>query len=76
MNVAKYSSGVHTGLILHFVLKVVNANVSLKRLEGLLLAEERTLQPNPPIEPGLPAISIRNGYFSWDAKVHNLFVMT
>lgn len=22
--------------------------------------------PNPPLEPGLPAISIKNGYFSWD----------
>ncbi|KAI3827002.1 hypothetical protein L1987_01063 [Smallanthus sonchifolius] len=41
--------------------KVVNANVSLKRLEDLLLAEEKLLLPNPPLEPGLPAISIRNG---------------
>lgn len=49
--------------------QVVNANVSLKRLEDLLLAEERILLPNPPIEPGLPAISIKNGYFSWEAKV-------
>ncbi|KAI3741552.1 hypothetical protein L1987_59226 [Smallanthus sonchifolius] len=48
---------------------VVNANVSLKRLEDLLLAEERLLLPNPPLEPGLPAISIRNGFFSWDSKV-------
>ncbi|KAL5097024.1 hypothetical protein RYX36_001351 [Vicia faba] len=56
-------------LILHFIIKVVNANVSLKRLEELLLAEERILLPNPPLEPGLPAISIKNGNFSWDAKV-------
>ncbi|CAL5409237.1 unnamed protein product [Camellia sinensis] len=48
--------------------RVVNANVSLKRLEELLLAEERILLPNPPIEPGLPAISIKDGYFSWDSK--------
>lgn len=54
------------------VLKVVNANVSLKRLEDLLLAEERILLSNPPLEPGLPAISIKNGYFSWDTKVHIL----
>ncbi|KAI3455947.1 hypothetical protein Pfo_012610 [Paulownia fortunei] len=47
---------------------VVNANVSLKRLEELLLTEERILLPNPPSEPGLPAISIKNGYFSWEAK--------
>ncbi|GKA84558.1 ABC transporter C family member 2 isoform X1, partial [Tanacetum coccineum] len=48
--------------------QVVNANVSLKRLEDLLLADERLLLPNPPLEPGLPAISIRNGNFSWDSK--------
>ncbi|KAI3901292.1 hypothetical protein MKW92_002005, partial [Papaver armeniacum] len=47
---------------------VVNANVSLKRLEELFLAEERLLLPNPPLEPGLPAISIKNGNFSWDSK--------
>ncbi|KAF3782029.1 ABC transporter C family member 12, partial [Nymphaea thermarum] len=48
---------------------VVNCNVSLKRLEELFLAEERILLPNPPLEPGLPAISIKNGYFSWDTKM-------
>ncbi|XP_035842275.1 ABC transporter C family member 1-like [Helianthus annuus] len=37
-------------------------------MEDLLLAEERLLLPNPPLEPGLPAISIRNGSFSWDSK--------
>ncbi|XP_027368270.1 ABC transporter C family member 2-like [Abrus precatorius] len=50
------------------ITQVVNANVSLTRLEDLLLAEERILLPNPPLEPSLPAISIRNGYFSWDTK--------
>ncbi|XP_054779362.1 ABC transporter C family member 2-like isoform X2 [Prosopis cineraria] len=50
------------------ITQVVNANVSLKRLEELLLAEERILMPNPPLEPGLPAISVKNGNFSWDAK--------
>ncbi|CAL0302522.1 unnamed protein product [Lupinus luteus] len=48
--------------------QVANANVSLQRLEELFLAEERNLKQNPPIEPGLPAISIKNGFFSWDAK--------
>ncbi|CAA7404918.1 unnamed protein product [Spirodela intermedia] len=48
--------------------QVVNANVSLKRLEDLLLAEERALLPNPPLDPRLPAISIKDGYFSWDSK--------
>ncbi|RXH98903.1 hypothetical protein DVH24_011228 [Malus domestica] len=52
----------------NIITRVVNANVSLKRLEELLLAEERVLLPNPPLDPGLPAISIRNGYFSWDSK--------
>lgn len=51
------------------VLQVVNANVSLKRLEDLLLAEERILLPNPPLDPALPAVSIKNGNFSWDSKV-------
>ncbi|XP_047256542.1 ABC transporter C family member 2 isoform X1 [Capsicum annuum] len=51
------------------ITQVVNANVSLKRLEELLLAEERILLPNPPLEPGLPAISIKNGCFSWESKV-------
>ncbi|KAG8652165.1 ABC transporter C family member 2 isoform X1 [Manihot esculenta] len=52
----------------NIITQVVNANVSLKRLEELLLAEERILLPNPPLEPGQPAISIKNGYFSWDSK--------
>jgi ATP-binding cassette subfamily C (CFTR/MRP) protein 1 len=42
--------------------------VSLKRLEDLLLAEERLLLPNPPLDPELPAISIKNGYFSWESQ--------
>ncbi|KAA8519399.1 hypothetical protein F0562_013655 [Nyssa sinensis] len=52
----------------NIITQVVNANVSLKRLEELLLAEERILLPNPPLEQGLPAISIKDGYFSWDSK--------
>ncbi|KAK7331399.1 hypothetical protein VNO77_25623 [Canavalia gladiata] len=52
----------------NIITQVVNANVSLKRLEDLLSAEERILLPNPPIEPSLPAISIKNGSFSWEAK--------
>ncbi|KAK7245644.1 hypothetical protein RIF29_40492 [Crotalaria pallida] len=55
----------------NIITQVVNANVSLKRLEELLLAEERILLPNPPLEPELPAISIKNGYFSWDAKAES-----
>ncbi|KAK6917100.1 ABC transporter-like, ATP-binding domain [Dillenia turbinata] len=50
------------------ITQVVNANVSLKRLEELFMTEERILLPNPPLQPGLPAISIKNGYFSWDSN--------
>ncbi|CAN1821617.1 ABC transporter C family member 2 [Linum perenne] len=52
----------------NMITQVVNANVSLKRLEELLLAEDRILTPNPPIDPGMPAISIKNGNFAWDSK--------
>ncbi|KAL8138386.1 LOW QUALITY PROTEIN: hypothetical protein V2J09_004387 [Rumex salicifolius] len=52
----------------NIISQVVNANVSLNRLEELLLAEDRVLLRNPPIEPGLPAISIKNGNFSWESK--------
>lgn len=52
----------------NIITQVVNANVSLKRMEELLLAEEKILRPNPPLNPKLPAISIENGYFSWDSK--------
>ncbi|CAI0410668.1 unnamed protein product [Linum tenue] len=48
--------------------QAVTANVSIQRLEELFMAEERTLALNPPLEPGLPAISIRDGYFSWESK--------
>ncbi|XP_022146679.1 ABC transporter C family member 2-like [Momordica charantia] len=52
----------------NIITQVVNANVSLKRMEELLLAEEKILLPNPPLDPKLPAISIKNGYFSWDSQ--------
>jgi len=51
------------------VSQFVTANLSLQRLEELLLTEERVVVPNPPIEPGQPAISIKDGHFSWDSKV-------
>ncbi|CAK9309360.1 unnamed protein product [Citrullus colocynthis] len=52
----------------NIITQVVNAKVSLNRLEELLLAEEKVLFPNPPLNLKLPAISIKNGYFSWDLK--------
>ncbi|XP_071921352.1 ABC transporter C family member 12 [Coffea arabica] len=55
----------------NLITQVVNANVSLQRLEELFIAEERILSPNPPREPGLPAISIKDGYFSWDPKAES-----
>ncbi|WOG86163.1 hypothetical protein DCAR_0205364 [Daucus carota subsp. sativus] len=56
----------------NIITQAVNANVSLKRLEELLLAEERILLPNPPLEPGLPAVSIKNGSFSWESKAEQV----
>ncbi|XP_074357692.1 ABC transporter C family member 2-like [Apium graveolens] len=47
-------------------------NIITQRLEELLLAEERILLPNPPPEPGLPAVSIKNGSFSWESKSEEL----
>ncbi|KAJ6979519.1 hypothetical protein NC653_027615 [Populus alba x Populus x berolinensis] len=52
----------------NMITQVVNANVSLKRLEELFLAEERIRLPNPLLDPWLPAVSIKNGCFSWDSK--------
>ncbi|KAJ0980468.1 hypothetical protein J5N97_008723 [Dioscorea zingiberensis] len=52
----------------NLITQVVNASVSLTRLEELFLTEERMLVPNPPIDQSFPAISIRNGYFSWELK--------
>ncbi|VAH51981.1 unnamed protein product [Triticum turgidum subsp. durum] len=52
----------------NLITQVVNCKVSLKRLEDLLLADERILLPNPPIDPELPAISIKNGNFSWELQ--------
>ncbi|KAL9355570.1 hypothetical protein Peur_053540 [Populus x canadensis] len=49
--------------------QVVNANISLQRLEELFLAEERILAPNLPLKLGIPAISIENGNFLWDSKL-------
>ncbi|KAJ6738070.1 ABC TRANSPORTER C FAMILY MEMBER 11-RELATED [Salix koriyanagi] len=49
--------------------QVVNANISLQRLEELFLAEERILAPNMPLKLGIPAISIENGNFLWDSKL-------
>ncbi|KAI4368065.1 hypothetical protein MLD38_016670 [Melastoma candidum] len=59
-------------LLPNLLSQVVIANVSLQRLEELLLTEERNLAPNPPPEHGKPAISIRDGSFSWDSKPEKL----
>lgn len=50
----------------NLITQTVNANVALTRLQDLLVAEERLLEDNPPLVGGLPAVSIRNGTFSWD----------
>ncbi|KAL4010215.1 hypothetical protein IC575_030445 [Cucumis melo] len=46
--------------------QVVNAVVSLKRVEELVVAKERIVLPNPPLNPDLPSILIKNGNFAWD----------
>ncbi|GAB4829409.1 Multidrug resistance-associated protein 9, variant 2 [Ancistrocladus abbreviatus] len=56
----------------NLITQVVNATVSLQRIEELLLAEERILLPNLPVDPALPAISIINGCFSWDSRAERL----
>lgn len=38
-------------------------------MENFFLSEERTLVPNPPLDAWQPAISIKNGFFSWDLQV-------
>ncbi|GAB2280793.1 Canalicular multispecific organic anion transporter 1 [Dionaea muscipula] len=52
----------------NLITQVVNCNVSIQRMEELFMADERILRPNPPLVSGLPAITIRNGCFSWDSK--------
>ncbi|XVF09347.1 hypothetical protein REPUB_Repub07fG0084600 [Reevesia pubescens] len=56
-------------MLTNIITQVVNANVSLKRLEELFLIEERVLIPNPPLDPEQPAIQIKDVFFSWDSKV-------
>ncbi|XP_047332545.1 ABC transporter C family member 12-like isoform X2 [Impatiens glandulifera] len=58
------------GMLPSFITKIVNSYVSLQRLEELLFSEEKALLPNLPLDPEFPAISIKNGYFSWDSKVN------
>lgn len=48
------------------ITQVVSSNVALSRLQELLLAEERKLDSNPPLDPGLPAIEVKGGDYSWD----------
>eukprot|EP00897_Mesotaenium_endlicherianum_P001271 jgi/Mesen1/1171/ME000124S00204 len=49
--------------------QVVQANVSLTRLQELLLAEERHLDAFPSVDPKLPAVEFNGGSFNWDPKV-------
>ena len=56
------------GSVMPWFFQVVNANVSLPRLEEHFLAEERVLAPNQPLQSGLPAMSIKDGKFSLDSK--------
>ncbi|OMO75048.1 hypothetical protein CCACVL1_16348, partial [Corchorus capsularis] len=64
--------GIPLYILPNLLSQFASAKVSLQRLEELFLAEERVLAPNPPLQPGLPAISIKDGNFSWDAKAEKL----
>jgi hypothetical protein len=48
---------------------VISARVSLRRLEELLIAEERQLEANPPPSTTEPAIVVKQTDFAWDPKV-------
>eukprot|EP00897_Mesotaenium_endlicherianum_P008662 jgi/Mesen1/7824/ME000417S07136 len=48
---------------------VVQANVSLTRVQELLLAEERHLDVFPPSDSKLPAVEFNGGSFNWDPEV-------
>lgn len=48
------------------ITQVVSSNVALTRLQELLLAEERKLGSNSPLDPSLPAVEIKGGDYSWD----------
>nr|QGP74117.1 ABCC transporter [Sedum alfredii] len=50
------------------IVQIVNANVSLCRIEEFLSSDERLLTENLPSKVHGPAISVRNGSFSWDIK--------
>eukprot|EP00271_Cylindrocystis_brebissonii_P007833 TRINITY_DN2165_c0_g1_i1.p1 TRINITY_DN2165_c0_g1~~TRINITY_DN2165_c0_g1_i1.p1 ORF type:complete len:1709 (-),score=349.89 TRINITY_DN2165_c0_g1_i1:1265-6391(-) len=50
------------------ITQVVNANVSVKRLQEMLLAEERAEEGTPSVEPNHPVIEVQQGTFSWGAK--------
>eukprot|EP00250_Pteridium_aquilinum_P010315 c19292_g1_i1 orf=266-5158(-) len=52
----------------NLITQISNAKVSLQRLQDFLLAEDRVLQPNPPLSECYPAVHIRNGNFLWDKK--------
>ncbi|CAM8928970.1 unnamed protein product [Rhodiola kirilowii] len=50
------------------IVQIVNAYISLCRIEEFLSSDERSLVENLPVEQRDPAISIINGCFSWDLK--------
>uniref|UniRef100_A0A7N0VJT6 ABC-type xenobiotic transporter n=1 Tax=Kalanchoe fedtschenkoi TaxID=63787 RepID=A0A7N0VJT6_KALFE len=50
------------------IVQIVNASISLSRIEEFLSSDERLLVKNLPVECDKSAISIRNGCFLWDLK--------
>ncbi|CAI5930137.1 unnamed protein product [Closterium sp. NIES-64] len=48
--------------------QVVNVNVSLTRLQEMLLADETNIDaPAPPIDPAKPAVEVSHASFAWSA---------
>ncbi|CAI5992640.1 unnamed protein product, partial [Closterium sp. NIES-65] len=50
------------------ITQVVNVNVSLTRLQEMLLADETNIDaPAPPIDPAKPAVEVSHASFAWSA---------
>ncbi|CAI5531000.1 unnamed protein product [Closterium sp. Naga37s-1] len=52
----------------NLITQVVNVNVSLTRLQEMLLADETDIDaPAPPIDPAKPAVEVSHASFAWSA---------
>ncbi|CAI5503205.1 unnamed protein product, partial [Closterium sp. Naga37s-1] len=52
----------------NLITQVVNVNVSLTRLQEMLLADETDIDaPAPPVDPAKPAVEVSHASFAWSA---------